>query len=232
MAKWPIYPTARSRRLPRAAPASPSSAAGRTGATKSAGPTSRGSGWRGKASRALTENSADMQAASDSEVIMVGAGPVGLTLAIDLGKRGIRCTLIERKDAPAFLPKMARCTARSMEMYRRIGLSETIRAAGLRADVPMDVFIVLSMTEPPLLHTPYPSVEASRRALAASTDGAMPLEPYKMISQYTLEPLLKSVADSLPAVNVRFGCKFESFVQDEAGVSVTTRTNGGEIETF
>jgi len=173
-----------------------------------------------------------MQAASDSEVIIVGAGPVGLTLAIDLGKRGIRCTLIERKDAPAFLPKMERCNARTMEMYRRIGLAEPIRAAGLRADVPMDVFIVLSMTEPPLLHTPYPSVEAARRAIAASTDGAMPLEPYQLISQYTLEPLLKSVAESLPTVNVRFGCEFESFVQDEAGVSVTTRTNGGEIETF
>ena len=173
-----------------------------------------------------------MQAASDSEVIIVGAGPVGLTLAIDLGKRGIRCTLIERKDAPAFLPKMERCNARTMEMYRRIGLAEPIRAVGLRADVPMDVFIVLSMTEPPLLHTPYPSVEAARRAIAASTDGAMPLEPYQLISQYTLEPLLKSVAESLPTVNVRFGCEFESFVQDEAGVSVTTRTNGGEIETF
>jgi 2-polyprenyl-6-methoxyphenol hydroxylase-like FAD-dependent oxidoreductase len=173
-----------------------------------------------------------MQAASDSEVVIVGAGPVGLTLAIDLGKRGIRCTLIERKDAPAFLPKMERCNARTMEMYRRIGLAEPIRAAGLRADVPMDVFIVLSMTEPPLLHTPYPSVEAARRAIAASTDGAMPLEPYQLISQYTLEPLLKSVAESLPTVNVRFGCEFESFVQDEAGVSVTTRTNGGEIETF
>jgi len=173
-----------------------------------------------------------MQAASDSEVIIVGAGPVGLTLAIDLGKRGIRCTLIERKDAPAFLPKMERCNARTMEMYRRIGLAEPIRAAGLRADVPMDVFIVLSMTEPPLLHTPYPSGEAARRAIAASTDGAMPLEPYQLISQYTLEPLLKSVAESLPTVNVRFGCEFESFVQDEAGVSVTTRTNGGEIETF
>ena len=173
-----------------------------------------------------------MQAASDSEVIIVGAGPVGLTLAIDLGKRGIRCTLIERKDAPAFLPKMERCNARTMEMYRRIGLAEPIRAAGLRADVPMDVFIVLSMTEPPLLHTPYPSVEAARRAIAVSTDGAMPLEPYQLISQYTLEPLLKSVAESLPTVNVRFGCEFESFVQDEAGVSVTTRTNGGEIETF
>ena len=168
----------------------------------------------------------------ESGVIVVGAGPVGLTLAIDLGLRGIRCTLIERKDTPAFLPKMERCNARTMEMYRRIGLSEKIRAAGLRADVPMDVFIVLSMKEPPLLHTPYPSVEAARRAIAASTDGSMPLEPYQLISQYTLEPLLKSVAETLPSVTVRFGCEFESFSQDTSGVTVTARTSDGETETF
>jgi len=168
----------------------------------------------------------------ESGVIIVGAGPVGLTLTIDLGLRGIRCTLIEHKDAPAFLPKMERCNARTMEMYRRIGLSEKIRAAGLRADVPMDVFIVLSMKEPPLLHTPYPSVEAARRAIAASTDGSMPLEPYQLISQYTLEPLLKSVAETLPSVTVRFGCEFESFSQDTSGVTVTARTSDGETETF
>ena len=167
-----------------------------------------------------------------SEVIIVGAGPVGLTLAIDLGRRGVRCTLIERKDAPMFLPKMERCNARTMEMYRRIGLAEKIRAAGLRADVPMDVFIVLSMAEPPLVHSAYPSVEVARREIAASTDGRMPLEPYQLISQYTLEPLLKSVAESLPAVTVRFGCEFQSLTQDAAGVTVTTRTSEGKTETL
>ena len=76
----------------------------------------------------------------DTQVLIVGAGPVGLTLAIDLGQRGIRCTLIERKDKPAFLPKMERVNARTMEIYRRMGLSKKIRAAGLRRDVPMDVY--------------------------------------------------------------------------------------------
>ena len=40
----------------------------------------------------------------DSDVLIVGAGPTGLTLAIDLGRRGVRCTLIEQKAEPAFLP--------------------------------------------------------------------------------------------------------------------------------
>ena len=76
----------------------------------------------------------------DTQVLIVGAGPVGLTLAIDLGQRGIRCTLIEKKDKPAFLPKMERVNARTMEIYRRMGLSKKMRAAGLRRDVPMDVY--------------------------------------------------------------------------------------------
>jgi 2-polyprenyl-6-methoxyphenol hydroxylase-like FAD-dependent oxidoreductase len=168
----------------------------------------------------------------DSQVIVVGAGPVGLTLAIDLGRRGIRCTLLERKEAPEFQPKMERCNARTMEMYRRLGLADRIRAAGLRADVPMDVYIVLSMIEPPLVHLAYPSVDDARREIAACTDGTMPLEPYQLISQYTLEPLLKSVAESIPNVTVRYGCEFVGAAQDPQGVTVTTRTSGGTTETM
>ena len=47
-----------------------------------------------------------------SEVLIVGAGPVGLTLAVDLGQKGVRCTLVERKQAHEFLPKMELCNAR------------------------------------------------------------------------------------------------------------------------
>ena len=107
----------------------------------------------------------------DRQVIVVGGGPVGLTLAIDLGKRGIGCTLIEQKAEPQFLPKMERCNARTMEMFRRIGLADKIRAAGLPADVPMDVYIIRSMVKPPLLHLDYPSVAAARERGARSNDG-------------------------------------------------------------
>ena len=79
-----------------------------------------------------------------TQVLIVGAGPTGLTLAIDLGLRGIACTLIEKKPAPEFLPKMERCNARSMEIYRRMGLADQLRRVGLPAHCPMDVFIVLS----------------------------------------------------------------------------------------
>ena len=147
-------------------------------------------------------------------------------LAVELGQRGVRCTLIERKPEPQFLPKMERCNARTMEIFRRMGLAARVRAAGLPADVPMDVFIVRALNQPPLMHSPYPSVNAARRAIDACDDGTMPLEPYQLISQYTLEPLLKSVAEALPSVTVRYGCEFHSFEQDATGV--TTRA-GSQI---
>src|SRR5918992_5918356 len=103
---------------------------------------------------------------ADTEVLIVGAGPVGLTLAVDLGMKGFKCTLIEQKGAPQFLPKMERCNARTMEIYRRMGLAEKIRAAGLNRNVPMDVYVVLAMNEPPLLRLKYPSVAEAKAEIA------------------------------------------------------------------
>src|SRR5713226_2620404 len=141
----------------------------------------------------------------NTDVLIVGAGPTGLTLAIDLGRREVRCTLLEQKDQPALLPKMERVNARSMEIYRRMGLAERIRAAGLRADCPMDVYVVFAMNEPPLLRLPYPSIAQATADNRATNDGTAPAEAYQLISQYTLEPLLKSVAEGTAGVSVRFG---------------------------
>jgi 2-polyprenyl-6-methoxyphenol hydroxylase-like FAD-dependent oxidoreductase len=163
----------------------------------------------------------------NTQVLIVGAGPTGLTLAIDLGRRGVRCTVIEQKEAPQFLPKMERCNARTLEIYRRMGIADQVRAAGLPAQCPMDVFVVLSLTEPPLLHLPYPSVAQAKAQIAATNDGSLPLEPYQLISQYTLEPLLKSIAEQHPSISVRYGCEFLSFTQDQFGVKARVIDIGG-----
>ena len=168
----------------------------------------------------------------DASVIVVGAGPVGLSLAINLGRAGIKTVLLERNPEPQFLPKMERCNARSMEMFRRIGLSEKIRDAGLRADCPMDVFIVEDLTKPALLEEKHPSIEAFRERIRDCKDLSMALEPYQLISQYTLEPLLKAEAEALHSVDVRFGHKFVEFEQSDGGVKVRCEAPDGKSMTL
>ena len=168
----------------------------------------------------------------DASVIVVGAGPVGLALAINLGKAGIKTILLERNPEPQFLPKMERCNARSMEMFRRIGLSKKIRDAGLRADCPMDVFIVEDLTKPALLEEKHPSIQTFQGKIKACKDLSMPLEPYQLISQYTLEPLLRAEAEALQSVEVLFGHEFMEFSQSDDGVSVRFEDSDGQSKTL
>ena len=169
----------------------------------------------------------------ETPVLIVGGGPVGLTLALELAAQDVHCHLIDRRPQIGRLPKMERCNARTMENFRRLGLAEAIRAAGLPSDIPMDVFVcVESIVNPPLTHHRYPSVAALKQRGREVNDGTMPLEPYQLISQYTLEPLLRQAAEASPYVTVSFGHELESFTQDDEGVSATVRTTAGAQETF
>ena len=167
----------------------------------------------------------------ETQVLVVGAGPVGLTLALDLGRRGVRCTLIERNTTSIQLPKMERCNARTMEIYRRLGISEQIRDAGLPRNAPMDVFLALSMADPSLAHLPCPSVAQATAEIAAHNDGGL-LEPYQLISQYTLEPLLRSIVEKIPNVTVHFGCELISFTQDANSVTAVVHAKDAAEETI
>jgi 2-polyprenyl-6-methoxyphenol hydroxylase-like FAD-dependent oxidoreductase len=161
-----------------------------------------------------------------SDVVIVGGGPVGLTLAIELGQQGVSCVLIDQRDAPGRLPKMERCNARTMENFRRLGVADEIRDAGLDTSLPMDVFVCCEdVTRPPLVHHRYPSVDELKARIRATNDGSLPLEPYQLISQYTLEPLLRRIAERTPGVSVRFGQQLIDFAQDEDGV--TAHLKGG-----
>jgi 2-polyprenyl-6-methoxyphenol hydroxylase-like FAD-dependent oxidoreductase len=116
-----------------------------------------------------------------------------------------------------------------MEIFRRMGLTDQIRAAGLDRNVPMDVYIALAMNEPPLLRLPYPSVAEAEARIAACNDGSMPREPYQLISQYTLEPLLKTAAEQLTSVDVRYGHEFLCVSQDADTVTATLRDPDGRL---
>ena len=168
----------------------------------------------------------------DTPVLIVGGGPAGLTLAIDLGQRGIRCTVIDKLERHGPHPKLERANARTMEIFRRLGIADRVRAAGLPAHIPMDVFIVLDMARPPVLRLPYGSVQQLKAEVAARNDGMLPLEPYQLISQYTLDPLLREIAEHTPNVTVRFGCELLDFTQDAAGVSARVQAAGGKVETL
>jgi 2-polyprenyl-6-methoxyphenol hydroxylase-like FAD-dependent oxidoreductase len=160
--------------------------------------------------------------------VIAGGGPVGLTLAIELGQQGINVRLVDKRPTPGRLPKMERCNARTMENFRRLGIADRIRAAGLDNDVPMDVFIcVQDLTREPLVRHAYPSANELKARYRATLDGTTPAEPYQLISQYTLEPLLRAVAEDTPGVTVTFGHELVGFTQDEDGVTSTVRALDG-----
>jgi 2-polyprenyl-6-methoxyphenol hydroxylase-like FAD-dependent oxidoreductase len=163
---------------------------------------------------------------AETQVIVAGAGPVGLTLAIDLGRRGVEVLLLERDRTTKPFPKMDRSNARTMELYRRIGIVDAVRARGYPPEVPMDVFIVNRLCDPPLAVLEYPSVAEYRDLIDATDDGTLPLEPYQLVSQNDLEPLLAEIASGTPGVTVAFGRELVSFTQDGGGVTVQARRTG------
>jgi 2-polyprenyl-6-methoxyphenol hydroxylase-like FAD-dependent oxidoreductase len=162
------------------------------------------------------------------DVIVAGGGPVGLCLAIDLGRRGIRTLLIERNKTPSKWPKMDRTNGRSMEFFRRIGIADRVRALGYPGDIPLDVFLMKRLSEPPVAVMQFPSVDEWRRRTALCHDGSLPLEPYQIVAQNKIEPLLKEIAEATPNVTVRYDCPLVTFEQDEDRVIVHTRSSTGE----
>jgi len=165
----------------------------------------------------------------DFDVIIAGAGPVGLTMTIDLGRRGISTMIMERDPTTAPWPKMDRSNARTMEIYRRMGIVDRVRALGYPGDNPMDVFLVRTMNEPPIATIPFASVDEKRAQVAACTDASLPLEPYQLVAQNDLEPLLRDIAEKeTPNTVVRYGLELVDFEQDATGVTVTTRRTGGD----
>src|SRR5579862_7319946 len=82
-----------------------------------------------------------------ADVLIVGAGPVGLTLAMALAQRGVAVAIVELRRAG--VPPSVKCNhvaSRSMEIFRRLGVVKSVRDAGLPPDYPNDVSYRTSTT--------------------------------------------------------------------------------------
>jgi 2-polyprenyl-6-methoxyphenol hydroxylase-like FAD-dependent oxidoreductase len=169
----------------------------------------------------------------DAPVVIAGGGPVGLTLARGLATRGVRSVLLERNPTTTQHPKMDITNGRTMELFRRLGMADAVRAAGVPDDHPFDVSWITTLSGHELHRFRYPTPARAREVIRFVNDGSCPLEPALRVSQVVIEPVLKRFLDDDPLVDVRFGWAFESFAQDADGVDVVARnTASGEALTL
>jgi 2-polyprenyl-6-methoxyphenol hydroxylase-like FAD-dependent oxidoreductase len=127
----------------------------------------------------------------EADVVISGAGPVGLTLALDLASRGVSVIVLETR--PRGMPPSVKCnhvSARSMEIFRRLGLAPAVRNAGLPADFPNDVSYRTTTLGKELTRIKIPA-RRDRYIDHSGPDGWWPTpEPPHRINQIFLEPIL------------------------------------------
>lgn len=156
-------------------------------------------------------------------VVISGAGPVGMTLALDLARRGIRCLVVERNATTTKHPKMDITNSRSMELFRAMGIAEELRAAAVPTSHPFDVSWITDFTGVELHRFPYASVDQMRATIRQKNDGTQPLEPPMRVSQVVIEPVLRRILEREALVDLRFSKQFESLQQAESGVTIVLR---------
>lgn len=155
----------------------------------------------------------------ECDVLVVGAGPVGLTLAMDLQSRGARVVVAEtRRFAEPPSVKCNHVAARTMERFRRLGVAAKLRAAGLPADYPNDVVFRTSVCGTELTRIPIPA-RAERYTSKEGPDTWWPTpEPPHRINQLFLEPILLEHTAALPGVTLVNRTQVTAFHQHAGGV--------------
>ena len=165
----------------------------------------------------------------ETQVLVVGGGPVGLTLAMDLARRGIRTVVAELRHKGE--PPSVKCnhvSARSMEIFRRLGVSKAIREAGLPADYPNDVSYRVSFAGKELSRIPIPC-RRDRYTASGGPDTWWPTaEPPHRINQIYLEPTLSAHAETIAGLTLLNRVEINSFEQTPEGVTA----QGTQLETI
>jgi 2-polyprenyl-6-methoxyphenol hydroxylase-like FAD-dependent oxidoreductase len=161
---------------------------------------------------------------NEADVLIVGAGPVGLTLAIDLAWRGIDVTVVEtRARAAPPEPKCNHVAARTMEIFRRLGVAGKVRNAGLPADYPHDISYRTTFIGQELTRIRIPC----RRDRFTMTDGPdcnWPTpEPPHRINQIFLEPILFEHAAVQPRIKIINRTSVDDVAVGDASASAALR---------
>jgi 2-polyprenyl-6-methoxyphenol hydroxylase-like FAD-dependent oxidoreductase len=149
---------------------------------------------------------------TEVDVLIAGAGPVGLSLAIELGQRGIRCLAVERNDRVGYSPRAKTTNVRTREHLRRWGIADTLRQASpIPPDYPPDVVFATRMNGPALSRFEN-AFNGSR------VRNELYSEEAQWVPQYTLEEVLRAEAVSLPGVEVAFDTELRAIEQAEDAV--------------
>ena len=167
-----------------------------------------------------------MMSETPIDVLIAGAGPVGLATAIELGQRKIPCLVVERNDRVGYSPRAKTTNVRSREHLRRWGIADALRAASpMPANYPSAVVFATRMNGPALARFDN-AVNGSRERNNLYSEEA------QWVPQYVLEEVLRKHAVSLPGVSISFNTELVSFVESENGVDCTLRAVGtGETRT-
>ena len=146
---------------------------------------------------------------AQTDVLIVGAGPAGLALAIELGSRGVRCMVVEQHDRVGVAPRAKTTNVRTREHLRRWGIAGKLaQASPLGVDYPANVVFATRMNG-------FEICRFENNSYCAPGKNPLYAEHGQWIPQYELEKVLKAHAESLPGVEFRFGCRLESFSQGE-----------------
>src|ERR1700687_5851841 len=142
-------------------------------------------------------------------VLIAGGGPVGMTLARTLSSFGVRCLLVERNPTTTRHPKMDITNGRSMELFRRLGVADKLRAVGVAEENNFDISWITSLTRElggrEMDRFRSPSVLEKRAKILLRTDGTQPREPAMRVIQVMIEPVLRDAILNDPLVDARWG---------------------------
>lgn len=162
---------------------------------------------------------------TETDVLIVGGGPVGLAMAIELRYQGIDCVLVEESDGVVTDPKVSTVGPRSMELCRRWGIAGQIRDAGWPADHTLDIAWVTSVGGHEIFRVHFPSY--AERSLPNYTP-----EPEQVCPQNWFAPVFMRYLGQYPHGSIRLLCRLDSFEQTDEGVvaQVTNLDNGSTEE--